>query len=143
MKKSISSTDYSILQSPVLVGDGPEFAPHFFDAPVRLIITVTALYTIPNILLLGLFHIAVSVGLGYGSTHFSIFFLHVLALGFITPPGRDQSVRLEQGNRRTRGERGNTCNLILHHGVFTAVIIFLFSARVKALILEANTCRSF
>jgi tripartite ATP-independent transporter DctM subunit len=51
-----------------------------------LILAGTVISTIPNILLFGPLLIPVGVQLGYGVIHFSIFFLCVLALGFITPP---------------------------------------------------------
>jgi C4-dicarboxylate transporter DctM subunit len=51
-----------------------------------LILAGTVISTIPNILLFGPLIIPVGVELGYGEIHFSIFFLCVLALGYITPP---------------------------------------------------------
>jgi tripartite ATP-independent transporter DctM subunit len=51
-----------------------------------LILAGTVISTIPNILLFGPLLIPVGVELGYGEIHFSIFFLCVLALGYITPP---------------------------------------------------------
>lgn len=51
-----------------------------------LVLAGTVISTIPNILLFGPLLIPIGVGLGYGEIHFSIFFLCVLALGYITPP---------------------------------------------------------
>lgn len=53
---------------------------------IILIAAGTVISTIPNILLLGPLIIPIGVELGYNVYHFSIFFLVILALGFITPP---------------------------------------------------------
>lgn len=53
---------------------------------IILIAAGTVISTIPNILLLGPILIPIGVQIGFDPIHFSIYFLCVLALGYITPP---------------------------------------------------------